>query len=190
MNKNAQRLLIFSGIGFLMAVSIITSMSTIPIIFPTAMANTGTLIVKITDAPVELSTLLLTIDGVEVQNESGDWTSVPLVSGGDEGLQFDLLEFESTTMDASISELEAGEYNSIRMSIKAASARLIDSEIDITLRVPSEKIKVFVPFTIEQGEDTTVILDIQVDSTEMSIAIANNTEHNLRPVVKATVIDP
>lgn len=189
MNKNAQRMLIFSGIGFLMAVSIISSMSAIPVIFPNVMANTGTLIVKITDAPVELSNLFLTIEGIEVQGESGGWTSLPLVSGG-EGLHFDLLQFESTTMDAATGELEAGGYNSIRMSIEEASARLVDSEIDIPLRVPSEKIKVLVQFTIEKGEDTTVILDIQVDSTEMSMAIANNAEHNLRPVVSAIVIDP
>jgi len=173
-----------------MAVSIITSMSALPAIFPNVMANRGTLIVKITDAPVELSNLFLTIDDIGVQDESGDWTSLTLVSSGDEGLRFDLLEFESTTMDAATGELEAGEYNSIRMSVKEASARLIDSEIDVPLRVPSEKIKVVVQFTIEKGEDTTVILDIQVDSTEMSIAIANNAEHNLRPVVTATVIDP
>lgn len=189
MNKNAQRMLIFIGIGFLMAVSIISSMSALPVIFPNLMANTGTLIVKITDAPVELSNLFLTIDGIEVQDESGGWTLLPLISGGEEGLHFDLLQFESTTMDAATGELEAGEYNSIRMSVKTASARLIDSDIDIPLRVPSEKIKVIVQFTIEEGEDTTVILDIQVDSTEMSIAIANNAEHNLRPVVTATVID-
>ena len=190
MNKNAQRLLIFSGIGFLMAVSIISSLSAIPVTFPNIMANTGNLIVKITDAPMELSNLFLTIDGIEVQDESGDWAPLNLVSGGDEDLHFDLLQFESTTMDAATGELEAGGYNSIRMSIKSASARLIDSEIDLPLRVPSEKIKVIVQFTIEKGEETTVILDIQVDSTETSIAIANNAEHNLRPIVTATVIDP
>ncbi len=190
MNQNAQRLLIFSGIGFLMAVSIITSLSAIPAMFPNLIANTGTLIVKITDAPVELSNLFLTIDDIEAQDESGHWASITLISSDDEGLRFDLLEFESTTMDAATGELEAGGYNSIRMSVKEASARLIDSEIDIPLRVPSEKIKVMVQFKIENGEDTTVILDIQVDSTEISTAIANNAEHNLRPVVTATVIDP
>jgi len=182
-------MLIFSGIGFLMAVSIISSLSTIPVVFPNIMANTGTLIVKITDAPVELSNLFLTIDSIEVQDESGDWTPLALVSSGDEDLHFDLLQFESTTMDAAIAELEAGEYNSIRMSVKSAFARFIDSDVDIPLRVPSEKIKVLVKFTIEEGEYTTVILDIQVDSTEMSMAIANNAENNLRPVVIATVID-
>jgi len=190
MNQNAQRLLTFSGIGFLMAVSIISSMSAIPAIFPNVMANTGTLIVKITDAPVELCNLFFTIDSIEVQDESGDWASLPLVNVGDGGLHFDLLEFESTTMDAATAELEAGGYNSIRMSVKEASARLKGSESDIPLRVPSEKIKVIAQFTIEKGEDTTVILDIQIDSTELSIAIANNAERNLRPVVTATVINP
>ena len=57
------------------------------------------------------------------------------------------------------------------------------------VRLPSEKIKIPVEFEIKAGETPIVILDIMADA-EWRIAIANNSAHNLNPIIKPTVIPP
>ena len=69
---------------------------------PVVEAKTGTLIVKVTDAPVpDLKHLNLTINRVEVRDEAGNWTSIGLLSAD---TYFDLLKLENVTMDLAISE--------------------------------------------------------------------------------------
>jgi len=180
---NGTKVTIFGATGILIAILIIATM---PMILPTATA--GTLVIKITDAPADLRHLNMTIDSFEVRNETGDWIEVPIEGGR---ISFDLLKLGGVTMDAAIGHLEQGIYNMVRMHVveglEFTNATSTEIGVDpFALRVPSEKFKILVNFEIKAGGTTILILDIQVDT----INIASNPEHNLKPVIKATVIPP
>ena len=177
---------VFGGAGVLIAIAIIASTT---MMLPVAKA--GTLVIKITDAPADLSSLYLTIDSFEVRNETGHWINVTK-----EGYRksFNLLMLDGVTIDIATSDLEGGHYDMIQMHIveglEFTNATLnVEGSESFAVRVPSERVKIPVEFDIEAGLTTIVILDILPDA-EWRIAIANNPEHNLNPVIQSTVIHP
>ncbi len=158
------------------------------------LANTGTLQVYIKDAPVTLSKLYVTLDSVEVlgKDESG-WAKLEFADG--ETTRFDLLAYQESTKYLSTVDLPAGDYSKIRLHVSKAAAVFSDSsenddpktaelENEVPLKVPSGKIDIIVKFQIVEGETTQVILDMTADT----VAISNS--HNLKPTIKATVIQP
>jgi len=188
---------IFAAAGILVAVLIIGGIVAGGIHFPnlrlpSMVSDKGTLMIKITDAPVrDLKYLYITIDSFEVhRNDTDEWISVHI--DGDQ-VSFDLLHLrdKNLTKDAAIDALQPGNYTMIRMHIveglEFTNATLNDEAgTVIQLNVPSEKIKIPVHFEIKTGETTTIILDITADS----VHIASNPDHNLRPVVKPIVMPP
>jgi len=188
---------IFAAAGILVAILIIGGIVAGGIHFPSLrlpsmVSDKGTLMIKITDAPVrDLKHLNITIDSFEVhRNETDEWLSIP-IDGGQ--VSFDLLNLrdKNITKDAAIGAVPPGNYTMIRMHIVEGlefTNATLDDEVGtvIPLNVPSEKIKIPVHFEIKAGETTTIILDITADSAH----IASNPEHNLRPVVKPIVMPP
>jgi hypothetical protein len=143
-------------------------------------ANMGTLRVLVTDAPAELDKLMVTIDEIEV-NGGGGWTQLTLDQTG----PFDLLELNGVSLEVSSTPLEAGTYSKVRLHIKEATAYYTNNpEEEVTLRVPSGKLDIIIKLQINEGEVTTLLIDIQPDS----VAISNSG--NLKPVLKATVLNP
>jgi len=186
MAHNPKRVVMFGALGFLAAVLIIAAVSITPTFLPSLTTpKAGTLTIKITDAPADLRHLNLTIDGFEVRWENESWVEVPVVGGN---VSFDLLQLQNRSIDAAIGELPPGNYTMIRMHIVQGlaytNATLTNGTV-ISIRVPSEKIKVITPtFEIESGENTTILLDLQVNT----VKLANNPEHNLAPAMKIDVI--
>ena len=149
--------------------------------FPTNIAAaTGTLIVSITDAPVDLSKLEVTIDSMEVQSQSDSWTNIPFIDGV-QSVRVDLLSLQSISQDLSTTQLPAGNYKKIRLHIRDATATYEDGTTDI-LNVPSDKIDVIILFEIEENATTNVLIDMSADTASIS------NSHNLKPVLKATVV--
>jgi hypothetical protein len=72
-------------------------------------------------------------------------------------------------------KVPAGNYSVIRFTVSSAVATI--SGKNVTLKVPSGKIKVPLNFQIKAGATTTVVLDITADMTNISAS------GNLRPVV-------
>ncbi|MDQ1279456.1 MAG: hypothetical protein QG670_718 [Thermoproteota archaeon] len=176
----------FGGTGILIAILII---AITPMILP--VANAGTLVIKVTDAPVDLKHLNLTVDSFEVKNKTDSWISIPITGGR---ISFDLLSLNGVTLDAAMSNLKPGNYTMIRMHVVEGLAFTnatsnIEGSQPFAVRVPSEKIKIPVEFEIKTGDTTIVILDIMANA-EWRISIANNPENNLNPVIKPTVIPP
>ena len=67
----------------------------------------GTLMVLLTDAPVELEHLNITIDSLSARNVDNDteaWIDIPFVDGKDE-VYFDLLALQNVTMNLAITEM-------------------------------------------------------------------------------------
>ncbi len=185
MAYNPKRVFMFGAFGFLAAVLVIAAVSTTSI-FPPSLTppKAGTLIIEITDKPADLRHLNLTIDGFEVRWENESWVEVPVIGGN---VSFDLLQLQNRSIDAAIGELPLGNYTMIRMHIVQGSAytnATLTNGTVISIRVPSGKIKVITPtFEIKGGENTTILLDLQVDT----VHLANNPQHNLAPAMKIDV---
>ena len=177
---------LFGGTGVLIAILIIAMT---PMMLP--VADAGTLVIKVTDAPVDLEHLNMTVNSLEVRNETGHWIDVPIVGGR---ISFDLLQLDGVTLEAALGNLDPGNYSMIRMHVVEGleftnATSNVEGSQPFAVRVPSEKIRIPIEFEIKSGDTTIVILDITAD-TEWRIAIANNPAHNLNPVIKPTVIPP
>lgn len=179
---------IYGAVGVLVAALIIAGIMiagvTIPSLrLPTFTPNTGTLIIKLTDAPVDLEHLNITIDSVLAQrvgNNTETWENLTFIEGVSE-VYFDLLTLRDVTMDLSITEIPSGNYTMIKMHIKTANATYVGGG-NVTLTVPSEYVRVIVHFEVKRGEETTVLIDMVPDW------VAISKSNRLRPVLKATVI--
>ena len=182
MAYDSKKVAAYGAAGILIASFIILAVQLMPTPFmPT---QTGTLVIKITDAPADLKHLNLTIDSFEVKPKKRNWTEVAIPEGR---ISFDLLQLSDSSIDAAIGQLEAGNYTMIRMHIVEGlpytNATLNNSD-PIEINVPSEKIKVITPtFEIKPREYTTIVLDLQVDT----VHLANNPQHNLAPAMKIDV---
>jgi len=150
-------------------------------------AKTGTLVVKVTDVPVpDLQHLNLTINRVEVSNESGSWVNLP-ISGG--SLCFDLLELQNVTEDLAIGSMPVGNYTKIRMQIVTANATLSDGST-MTLNVPPGHIDIKIHFEIKPEKTTSLIIDIIVDKIRIAETGNSGNPANLNPQFKAITVPP
>lgn len=143
---------------------------------PTA---SGTLTVSITDAPVDLSKLEVTIDSIEVQSQNSSWVNLAFIDGV-QSVRVDLLTLQNITQELSTTQISTGNYTKIRLHVQDATATYKDGTTD-NLTVPSEKIDVIIHFEIKENETTYILVDMTADSAAISAS------HNLRPVLKATV---
>jgi len=174
---------LYGVVGALAATLIIVGILMSGLRLPTFVPSTGTLIIKLTDAPVNLKHLNITIDSVAVQRvEDGTetWVNLTFIDDVSE-VYFDLLALENVTMDLSVTEVPPGNYTMIKMHVKTANATYTDGGWD-DLRVPSEAIKVIVHFEIENGGVRTVLVDMEAEW------VAISQSKNLRPVLKAKVV--
>ena len=183
MAVNLRNVGMYGAVGVLVAALIIAGIVFSGLRLPTFVPNTGTLIIKLTDAPVDLEHLNITIDSVLVQrveNDTETWENLTFVGGVSE-FYFDLLALRNVTMDLSITQIPSGNYTMIKMHVKTANATYVGGG-NVTLTVPSEYIKVIVHFEVKRGEETTVLIDMVPDW------VAISKSNRLRPVLKATVI--
>jgi hypothetical protein len=167
--------------GFLVAITIIVAVFAAGITLPSQEVRTGRLTVLLTDAPVDLEKLMITITDLEVHQvdeEDGEW--ITLIE--DDKITFDLLEYqEGKTLNLASVEIAAAKYNKIRLYIFEAEAYYAeDSETGIPLNVPPDKIDVITKFELEPEGSKVVTIDMEPDW----VHIKNN---NLRPVLKATI---
>ena len=185
MAVNAKKVGLFGTVGFLVAALIIVSVAISGVTLPTFVLNTGTLIIEVTDAPVDLLELVITIDSVSAHNvEEDKWISLTLIDEEEEAvseLTFDLLDLDDEIMDLSETTVDAGEYNMIKMHVTNAEAvyqRKSEEPVSETLNVPSDVLKVIVHFEVQNGEETTVLIDIDPNWAAIS------ESGNFRPVLK------
>jgi len=178
--------LVYGVIGILAATLLSSSILMLPNIFM-ANAKTGTLVVKVTDAPVpDLVHLNLTISSVYVLNHTRGW--VPLnIEGG--SLYFDLLTLDNVTRDLAIGNIPVGNYSKIRLQIDTANATLSDGT-EIDLNVPPGHIDLQVKFEIKAGETTGLIVDIVADKVEIAERGNEGKPANLNPQFKLVVEPP
>lgn len=182
MESNGKRASLYAATGVLIAVLIIAGVFLSGVQFPSVpiiKAQTGTLIVLLTDAPVNLIYLNVTIDSFSVHGVEEGW--IPLhFDSGKTNVTFNLLDLYNETMKLTNATIPTGNYNKMRMTIKNASATY-DNGNSVNLTVPSGHIDIIIHFEIESDDITIVLIDIEPDWAAIS-----NT-NRLRPVLKASV---
>ena len=145
-------------------------------------SGTGTLILKITDAPPELNITkaLVSISTIQVHlgtggnNSTAGWYTVV-----DEQQTFDLIELQNVTDDLGIKNLSAGLYTQIRLTVESALVTIDGIEHD--LNIPSNKVKLITPFEIVANETTILTLDFDVHE---SVHETGNNKYIMNPTIK------
>jgi len=180
METKGRRLSLYAITGVVLASLIISGVYMSGVQFPSVSAQTGTLIVLLTDAPIDIAHLNVTIDSLSINPKNGSWIELPLVDNKTE-VYFDLLSLQNVTMTLSDAEIPVGNYSKMRMTIKTANATLANGET-LDLTVPSGKIDIVIHFEIENDDATVVLIDMQPDW------VAISKSNRLRPVLKASVV--
>ena len=171
--------------GVFAAILIILAVFVSGVQLPSVLAKKGTLVVMLTDAPVDLEHLNITITDLAVQNidsEEESWISIPFVDGVPEWYT-DLLALQNVTEDLSVTLIPEGNYTKLRMTVTTANATYIDQTTQ-DLRVPPGHLDIIVHFEIEEGLTTHLLIDMQADW------VAISKSGNLRPIFKASVTEP
>ena len=165
--------------GITLAALIVSGLYLSGLQFPGFATEKGNLVVLLTDAPVDIDHLNITIDSLSVKLKNESWIPLPLVDGRDE-IYFDLLALYNVTMELSDAKMPVGNYTKIRMTIKTANATLANNET-VDLTVPPGHIDVIIKFEIESDDVTVVLVDMQPDW------VAISESNSLRPILKASV---
>jgi hypothetical protein len=153
--------------------------------------STGTIQVLVTDAPKhDVSRVELTVSEVEVHKagsggESGNWTTLDIQEE-----TFNLLDLQNgLTMLLADGEVEAGKYTQLRMTVFEVVVDY-DDVVGKQAEVPSGELKFVHPFTLEAGDNITLIVDIDAAK---SVIVTGGTKQDkskvlFKPVVKLQVL--
>jgi hypothetical protein len=183
MNGN-RKIILYAVAGVLISIIVVAAMFVSGIQFPgtgspTPKIQAGTLMVLLTDAPVDLAQLNVTIDSFSILNDT-DEVDLPL-SGNGGKITFDLLALSNVTETISNSQVPAGNYTKMRMTVKQANATFQDGS-SLILSVPPGKIDIIAHFEIKDAGTTVILIDMQADW------VAISQSGNLRPVLKVKSI--
>lgn len=176
------KMLMYALAGVLISVVIVAGLFVSGVQFPGIIspgAGTGTLMVLLTDDPVDLLQLNVTISSFSILGD-GEEISLPFV-GGLEEVTFDLLQLDNVTKTISDSPVPAGNYTKMRMTVSQANATSQD-ETWQPLQVPSGKIDIIAHFEVKNDGVTIILIDMQADW------VAISQSGNLRPVFKVESI--
>jgi hypothetical protein len=177
----------FAAVGTLLAILIIGALAIagfrIPALRFPGFTNTGTLTIRIIDAPTELAHLNITIDSLSIQKSDGNetWINLDLIDG--EPIYFDLLALQNVSLTLSRTEIPTGNYTKIRMHVLTANGTYTDGST-AALRVPSSKIDVHLKPHLIMESNAAIAITIDLVPT---VNIANNPSLNLNGQMKAMV---
>ena len=147
--------------------------------------STGTIEVRVTDAPGDVEKILVTVSEVKVHKastdeEDGVWITLGIV----ENTSFNLLELEELELTLAVGEeVDAGKYTQLRMTIFEVWVTL-DGEDPVEATVPSSELKFVRPFELEAGG--TIALVVDFDAAE-SVVVTGNGKVIFKPVVTLAI---
>ncbi len=146
---------------------------------------TGILQVRVTDAPAEyeVSAIYVTIANLEVHQsgEEADWTMII-----EESRTFELLELEGVEEIWGEEEIEVGHYTQIRMDVESVEATIDNEDKDVSLFLPSGKLKLVGSFEIEAEKTTILTLDFDADK---SLVFTGSDKVIFKPVIKLIITE-
>jgi len=116
-------------------------------------------------------------------DEKAGWLPLDILAGNE---TFDLLQIQGIEEVLAVTELEAGNYTQIRMTISNVQVRLGDGDLqDVFL--PSGSLKFIHPFDIVDGQTTALLFDFDA---EKSVNVTGSGQIIVKPVVKLSVTKP
>lgn len=160
--------------------------------------QTGTMEVKMTDAPANYDAVVVTINSVRVKQdeddsddadgeeaEDGDDDEEEWVTIMDESMQVNLLELTNgNEVTLGSKELEAGNYSQIRFILGDDNTVTVDGET-YALTTPSAQqsgLKLDIDAEVEEGSSYTLLVDFDA---ARSIVETGNGMYILKPVLRA-----
>jgi len=146
---------------------------------PTLPAGMGMIEIRVTDPPPpSVTSANVTLTNIEVHREGGGWETIII----DEAT-FDLLDVVGVTEVLGSANVTAGSFTQIRMDVD--SVEVISATGDnITVGVPSGKLRIVRPFNVEAGVKTILTLDFD---GERSLIITGEGKALFKPVVKLLI---
>lgn len=145
--------------------------------------NAGLFRLVMTDKPIDnIQNIYVTISEITVHKPSPtNWIVV-----SEEEQEYDLLELKNNRVPIAETELEAGFYNQIRLSVN--SGRIIvnedDGEEEHEMKITSGNIKIPVHFEVEQDGLAQIILDFDAENSIKVTKKGKKESYNLHPVIK------
>jgi hypothetical protein len=145
---------------------------------------TGTLKVSLKDAPVDLTSLVMTVSSVQIQKTT-DQTWITLDIDEEKATNFDLLALTGEkNLILSEQIVAAGDYSKIRLEVTDVSATTTDRQDVTPVNVPSGHIDIIVGFTVSENKVTDLLIDMQPDQAAISAS------GNFKPTIKMTITPP
>ncbi len=143
-----------------------------------AVKETGTLILHITDQPLEgLKALNVTISKIEIrlvpEKGENEW-----VVFSEEEKAFDLMQLSGVTGLLGEKERPVGKYTQIRLTVKSAEVVLEDDSVHAT-EIPGGTVKLVKAFEIREGKTTELVLDFRPESVKKA-----GPNYVMTPVIK------
>jgi hypothetical protein len=154
-------------------------------------SDTGTVAMSVTDAkpllPENVSNVFVTFSEVWVHKPGEGWIQLDLV---EPEYTIDLLQFQNGTATELVppAVLSAGKYTQVRIVVSDAKIRFENEDKtteDVTLEIPSEKLKTDKNFTIAVGAESAYDIVIHFDLS-MSVVVSDpeeNPTYMLKPVM-------
>jgi hypothetical protein len=147
-------------------------------------ASSGIFRLVLTDKPADnVKYIYVKVDIIRVHKAPGNFIQV-----AEDVPEFDLLELKNNPQAIVETELEAGHYNQIRMSVESGRIIVDEEGVDMkySLDVPSGEIKIPVQFQIEESGKVQITLDFDADKSIKVNKKGKNNNYRLRPVIKVT----
>jgi len=116
----------------------------------------------------------------QTQQGEGEWITIDI---SDNATTFDLLKIKGIEQFFASSEVEAGKYTQIRLTIDKVEVTLSDNNSQ-EATVPSKELKFVRPFDVVTDETTTILIDFDADK---SVTVTGAGEIIVKPVVKLIV---
>ena len=173
-----------------------------------AAANTGTVKLLVTDAPPgeNVTSIMVTVDEVEihravaeqeqeqagtddqtqeqeqqkVQQGEGEWIKIDIAE--DAGT-FDLLDIKGIEQFLGESEVEAGKYTQLRLTVEKIEVALGGGKLQLA-NLPSGVLKFVRPFDVVAGETVEILIDFDADR---SVNVTGAGKIQVKPVVKLEI---
>ena len=145
--------------------------------------STGTIEVRVTDAPGDVEAILVTVSEVTVHKastdeEDGVWITLGIVED-----TFNLLELEELELTLATEVVAAGKYTQLRMTVFEVWVTL-EGEDPVEATVPSSELKFVRPFDLEAGG--TIALVVDFDAAK-SVVVTGADKIIFKPVVKLAI---
>jgi Domain of unknown function (DUF4382) len=147
--------------------------------------KTGTLVLKVTDAPSDLNITHtnVTISQVQVHMSAGGGnnTTAGWYTVVNKSKTFDLIALKGVKEFFGSANLSFGMYTQIRLTVDKCVITVNGTQYNCT--VPSGVIKLINPFMLKANQTTTLILDF---NAQQSITEKGNHQYTFKPVIKVT----